>query len=112
MKLITRSEEMVLLAVWRLKDEAYCVRIREYLSAETGKSWSFGSVFDPLERLEKKGLLRSFLSDPVNRRGGKSKRIYGITIYGRRELADLHRLQQSMWREVSLRDPEPEKVRP
>ena len=57
MKLLSRSEEMVLLVVRKLQDEAYCVPIRNELMATTGRNWSFGSIYDPLERLERKKLL-------------------------------------------------------
>ena len=65
MKLLSRSEEMVLLAVQTLREEAYCVPIRSHLIKMTGQNWSFGSIYDPLDRLEKKGLLRSSLTEPV-----------------------------------------------
>ena len=57
MRLLSRSEELVLLAVWKLEKNAYCVPIRKTLMEATGKKWSFGSIYDPLERLEKKKLL-------------------------------------------------------
>jgi PadR family transcriptional regulator, regulatory protein PadR len=111
MRLMTRSEEMVLLAVWKLKDTAYGVAIRDHLIAVTGKDWSFGSIFDPLDRLEKKGLLRSALTEPVKSRGGKCKRVYRITNIGRQALAELYRIQKTMWDDPALLDAEPEKVR-
>jgi len=75
MKLLSRSEEMVLLAVWKLQGEAYCVPIRSELMQITRKNWSFGSIYDPLERLERKKLLESHLTEPTRERGGRSKRI-------------------------------------
>jgi PadR family transcriptional regulator PadR len=96
MKLLTRSEELVLVAVWKLKEDAYCVPIRERLKEMTGKEWSFGSIFDPLDRLERRGLLRSTLTEPVKARGGRSKRVYRITPYGKKALAEMYRLQEAM----------------
>ena len=100
MRFLSRPEELVLLAVWKLKENAYCVPIREFLNKITEKPWSFGSVYDPLNRLEKKGLLDSHLSDPTKTRGGRSKRIYQITLAGRRELGEIKALQQAVWEEV------------
>lgn len=97
MKLLSRSEEMVLLAVLALGDDAYCVPIRSHLITITKQNWSFGSVYDPLDRLEKKGLLRSFLTEPVKERGGRSKRIYRLTERGRKTLMDTRAIQQAMW---------------
>jgi DNA-binding PadR family transcriptional regulator len=100
MRFLSRPEELVLLAVWKLKENAYCVPIREFLNKITEKPWSFGSVYDPLNRLEKKGLLDSYLSNPTKTRGGRSKRIYQITLAGRRELDEIKALQQAAWEEV------------
>ncbi len=110
MKLLSRSEEMVLLAVWKLKDEAYCVPIRGLLDEMTGKKWSFGSIFDPLDRLEKKGLLRSSLTEPVKARGGRSKRVYRVTIDGKRALSEMYRIQEAMWADAPIMETEPEKA--
>ncbi len=106
MRLITRSEELVLLAVWKLKDNAYCVPIRELLDNMTGKRWSFGSIFDPLDRLDKKGLLRSTLSEPLKTRGGRSKRIYRVTREGKMALAEMYRIQSAMWADAPIPDAE------
>ncbi|MCP4728309.1 MAG: hypothetical protein GY863_24950, partial [bacterium] len=51
MKLLTRTEELILLAVWRLKESAYSVSIHEEISKLSGKEWSLGSIYMPLERL-------------------------------------------------------------
>lgn len=110
MRLLSRSEEFVLLAVWKLRDEAYCVSIRHHLNALTGKDWSFGSIFDPLDRLEKKGLLRSKLTEPAKFRGGRSKRVYRITPDGRRALAEMRALQKAAWAGASDLDTEPEEA--
>lgn len=100
MRLLSRPEELVLLAVWKLREDAYCVPIREFLNRITSKTWSFGSVYDPLNRLEKKGLLESYLCGPTKARGGRSKRIYQVTSAGRRELGEIRALQQAVWEEV------------
>jgi len=96
MRLLSRSEELVLLTVWKLQDSAYCVPIRAELTAVTGKSWSFGSVYDPLERLERKGLLTSSLTEPLPERGGRSKRIYHLTERGKTALREIHSIQRAL----------------
>lgn len=95
--MITRAEELVLLAVWRLGDQAYSVRLRDQLKAITGKAWSFGAVYMPLERLEKRGLLASNMADPTAERGGRSKRIYALTESGLKALAEIRRIQDAAW---------------
>jgi PadR family transcriptional regulator, regulatory protein PadR len=110
MRLLSRPEELVLLAVWKFKQNAYCVPIREFLNKVTGKDWSFGSVYDPLNRLEKKGLLESYDSAPTKERGGRSKRMYRLTPAGLRELGEIKTLQQAVWSEVPELIPEPRKA--
>jgi PadR family transcriptional regulator PadR len=97
MKLLLRSEEMVLVTVWKLKEEAYSVLIRDYLRKLTGKRWSFGSVYNPLSRLERLGYLDSYTSEPVSERGGRSKRIYRVTTQGQEALTQLWAIQASLW---------------
>jgi PadR family transcriptional regulator PadR len=97
MRLLSRSEEMVLVTVWKLKEEAYSVTIREYLRKITGKRWSFGSVYNPLNRLEHKGLLDSYTTEPIKERGGRSKRIYRVTPTGKEALKTLWEMQESLW---------------
>lgn len=97
MKLLSRPEEFVLLAVWRLQEDAYSLPIRKQLSATTGHDWSLGSVFSPLDRLEKKGLLVSMFSDATPERGGRPKRIYRLTMKGRQALLHTRKVEESMW---------------
>jgi len=104
MRLLSRSEELVLLAAWRLQDNAYCVPIREQLSTVTKKKWSFGAIYDPLDRLEKSGLLVSYLSEPTRERGGRSKRIYKLTEDGKKSLADIKQVADTMWAGIQPAD--------
>lgn len=100
MKLLTRAEELILLAVWKLEDNAYCIPIREQISAITGENWSLGSIYMPLDRLVKKGYLKSYLSDSTPERGGRHKRIYELTEEGKKELLRVKKVQVDMWQDV------------
>lgn len=75
-------EQMVLLAVLRLGDEAYAVPIREEIATCAGRRIARGAVYTTLERLEAKGCLRSVLGEPVPERGGRSRRYYAVTARG------------------------------
>ena len=97
MKYLSRSEEMVLLAVWRLKENAYGVTIRQELLTMTDKTWAFGALFVTLDRMSKKGLLTSYLTEPVRERGGRSKRMYRLTRDALEALKAVRVLQESMW---------------
>lgn len=96
-KFISRSEEFLLLAVWRLKENAYGVAIRDQIKKATGKTWAYGALFVMLNRLEKKGCLTSHFSDPSPQRGGKSKRIFQLTPQGVDSLKEVREAQQAVW---------------
>jgi PadR family transcriptional regulator PadR len=97
-KFISRPEEIMLLAVWKLKDNAYGITIREFIQEMTGKYWSIGAIYVPLERLEKKGLLASYNSSPSPERGGRRKRLFKITPAGITELNELYRVNSVLWK--------------
>ncbi len=97
-KYISRPEEIILLAVWKLKDNAYGITIRKFIQEMTGKYWSIGATYVPLERLEKKGLLTSYNSNPSPERGGRRKRLFKITLAGIKELNELYRINSVLWK--------------
>ena len=96
-KFISRSEEFLLLAVWRLRENAYGVTIRDQIKEVTGKTWSYGALFVMLRRLEKKGYLTSYFADPSSHRGGKSKRIFQLSPQGVKALKEVRKAQESVW---------------
>ena len=98
MKLLSRQEEIVLLAIWNLGDNAYGITIREYISKITGKYWSIGSIYVPLDRLAEKGFIKPYQGEPVEKRGGRSKRFYEITSRGMEALNEIKKVQETLWR--------------
>ena len=102
MRLLTRPEEFVLLAVWRLQDDAYTLPIRDQLVRLTGRDWSLGSVFTPLERLTRDHLVTSSLTDALPERGGRPRRVYRLTPSGRQALLDIRTVEEAMWTGVSM----------
>jgi PadR family transcriptional regulator, regulatory protein PadR len=78
-------ELLVLLAVLRLgEDGAYAVAVRAAIAERTARDPSRGAVSVTLDRLERKGLLRSRLGEPTAERGGKAKRLYALAAPGQR----------------------------
>ncbi|MFC2142591.1 PadR family transcriptional regulator [Acidobacteriota bacterium] len=100
MKLLSRSEEIVLLAVWRLQGNAYGVSIREQASRVTGNDWTFGAVYVPLDKLTRKGYVSKLSSEPSARRGGRSKCLYELTREGREALKEIRRVQEALWEDI------------
>jgi DNA-binding PadR family transcriptional regulator len=72
-------EQIVLLAVLRLGDEAYAVPILEQIEHQTGRKVARGALYTALDRLEAKGCLRSRVGDPLPERGGRARRYFTVT---------------------------------
>lgn len=84
-------EELVLLAVLALGDNAYGVTIRDEVEARTGRKSSYGAIYATLDRLERKGFLSSRRGEPTPERGGKAKRFFTIDGAGISALENLER---------------------
>jgi PadR family transcriptional regulator, regulatory protein PadR len=84
---IGEFEQLVMLAVLRLDDDAYGTTIREELRSRADRDVSPGAVFTTLERLEARGLVTSEYGDPTAERGGRRKRFYHLSTAGRRALS-------------------------
>lgn len=81
-------EQLVLLALLRLGDNAYGLGVQRELAARAGRQASIGAIYTTLDRLEVKGLVRSATGDSSAERGGRAKRIFQVTGAGRQALAD------------------------
>ena len=97
MKYLTRKEELILLAVFRLKEGAYLVSIRKYLNKNTDRKWSVGNVYVPLDRMEKAGYLESYIGEPTEKRGGKAIKYYRLTKVGVAALEEIKKVNDVMW---------------
>ncbi len=91
-------EQLVLLALAHLGDNAYGVTIRQEIAARTGRDVNIGAVYATLDRLETKGLTRSRTGEPTALRGGRSKRYFELTAEGARALEESVRALESMTR--------------
>jgi DNA-binding PadR family transcriptional regulator len=83
-------EQLILLALARLGDDAYGVTIRKTLEERTGRQPSFGAIYSTLRRLEQKGLVRSFTGEPEPVRGGRAKKHVVLTPRGRAAMREAH----------------------
>ena len=102
MGMLSRTDEMILLAVWRLEDNAYGVTIAEMLTQTSGKKWVLGAVYVPLERLEKKKYLSSSLGKSTKKRGGRSKRLYKLTKDGLDVLIKTKSQEKLIWADITV----------
>lgn len=97
MEMLTKLEELILLSVWKLKDNAYGTTIFRHILSVTGQKLSLGGVYFPLERLTRQGFLRSYFGPATEERKGLSKRYYELTEKGFEALQDAKRVQDIMW---------------
>ena len=93
-------EELVLLTIAALVNDAYSVAICDELEKSTGRSAKLGVVHAVLNRLEEKGLVKSKLGDATNIRGGKRKRYYSITSSGKAALIKSKELRDELWHKI------------
>lgn len=71
-------EQLVLLGVMQLEDEAYGAAIRQEIHARSGRDVSINAVYTTLDRLERKGLLRSWVGEPTPHRPGRRRKFYAL----------------------------------
>jgi PadR family transcriptional regulator, regulatory protein PadR len=93
-------EELVLLAVGALDKDAYGVSIKEILAEKTGKNPSIGALHSALYRLEEKGYLTSSEGGSTRERGGRKKKYYRLTAYGRKILMEANELRLAFTRHI------------
>ena len=94
-------EELILLMVALLSKEAYGVSITEELKKQTNRDISISAVHAVLHRLEEKGFVKSRMGGASAERGGRRKRLFSITAYGRNALEELRDTRISIWRMIA-----------
>ena len=97
MNLLSRWEEVYLLSIWELKDNAYGVTIREQVHEDIGIYWAFGAIYKTLKKMSAKGYVKKIASQPLAERGGRSKYYYQLTPDGREVLEEIARVNASLW---------------
>jgi PadR family transcriptional regulator PadR len=93
-------EEIVLLMVAILDGDAYGVTISQQIEQQAGRLVTFGTVHNTLIRLEEKGFVVSKLGGATTERGGRRKRLFGVTALGSRALQDIQQLRSQLWQLV------------
>ena len=93
-------EELVLLTVGILYEDAYGLAITDDLEARTGRKVMISSVHKSLVRLENKGFLESHMGEATRERGGRAKKLYVLTSLGKNALHANKLLRNRMWNEV------------
>jgi PadR family transcriptional regulator PadR len=89
-------EQLILLGVLRLEKDAYGAAIRQEIHARSGRDVSINAVYTTLDRLEGKGLLRSWVGEPTAQRGGRRRKFYALRPSGVTALRHAYRAFTAM----------------
>ena len=90
-------EQIVLLAILRLGEDAYAIPIRQEIEERTGRAVARGALYTALDRLEHKRCLRSKMSAPLPERGGRSRRYFTVTPAGLSAIRSSRRSLLRLW---------------
>lgn len=101
-QILGEFEQVVLLAIMRLEDEAYGVTIRKEIRKCTGRNAAPGALYNTLDRLEEKGMVQSHFGDPSPQRGGRAKRLFNATPHGIEAVARAQRGYQRLMRNLRI----------
>jgi PadR family transcriptional regulator, regulatory protein PadR len=93
-------EELIVLMVFLLKEEAYAVRIMEELENQAGRKVAIGAIHTALYRLEDKGFLKSSTGGATAERGGRWKRYFSVTAYGKKALEEARDIRMNLWNQI------------
>ena len=100
MELLTRLEEAILIAVLKLREEAYGVPINREVSLIFDKVYTMGGLYFALDQLVRKEYLVKWKAEPTPQRGGRSRSYYRITPEGKEALSAAHQHQIKLWKTV------------
>lgn len=100
MDMLSRIEEILLLAIWKLGDNAYGISVRGQVEQDTGVKWISGAIYAPLNRLKKNGYVRTVQAKGSAERGGRPRIYYQLTKLGLKKLASIQEVNRSIWMDV------------
>jgi len=101
MEIVTRLEEIILIAIWKLKENAYGVSINMEVSKIYGKDYTMGSLYFALDQLYRKELVYKKSGNPTSERGGRSKVFYSLTDEGKNALVKVNELNKKVHSDLS-----------
>lgn len=102
MTIFTKKEELIFLAVYHLGENACLITIRDEIKRFTGRTYSVGTIYAPLSRLEAYGYLEVRKARPHAGASSKSIQYYRLTSQGRKALAELKRQTERIWKGIDV----------
>ncbi len=97
MRFLSRIEEIILVAIWKLGDNAYGITIRRQVTEDTGVKWVSGAIYGALARLVNSGYVTPEKGLATPERGGRHKIFYILTKAGKEKLAAIQKVNESLW---------------
>ena len=93
-------EELVLISVASLSDNAYGVSVQHYIIEKAQREVNISAIHEVLKRLERKGYLKSKMGGATNERGGRRKRFFILTASGRREMEQAIQMKMQFYTSI------------
>ncbi|MCP4724755.1 MAG: PadR family transcriptional regulator [bacterium] len=97
MNFLSRIEEILLLSIYKLSDDAFGISIREQVEKDTGVEWMSGAIYAPLSRLKKNGYVNAVEAEGSTEQGGRPRIYYNLTPRGVEKLAAIQQVNRSVW---------------
>lgn len=97
---IGEFEELVLLTICVLENDAYALDIKEEVEHRTNRRMNISAIHTTLYRMEDKGLLQSKLGEASQVRGGKRKRLFSVTAFGLKSLSEINETRSHLWKDI------------
>ncbi len=98
---LSKTDEIILLTIHRLDNDAYGVTIRRAMEETTGKIFGYGTLYSALEQLQKRGYVQKRAGEPTKERGGRRKYYYQITKQGAEALRSANKMRSTLWEGIS-----------
>jgi len=108
---LSKAEETYLIAIYRLKDNAYGVSICEMIQKLTGKLYTYGTLYKILDQIVRRGYVIKREGEPTKARGGRRKMFYHLTNKGILALKGSLSVQISLWQGIDMNSLEGESYR-
>ena len=97
MKELTKLEELVMMAIWRLKDDAYGFNIKNKVKEISGREYFYNTLYTTFDQLTRKGYITKHFGEPTAIRGGKRKAFFQVTKEGRTALENAFKRHSRIW---------------
>ena len=97
---LTKTEEILLLSIWRLKKDAYGVKIRQYVSNDLKKEFTYGNLYSALNQLVIKNYVEKRPGETVPERRGRRRIYYTVTSEGLIALKEAQEMNESLWANI------------